>query len=100
MNITPIDDDFLFVFQDHVTSTGYFREKSKGGIIFAESQLTASQNSTHAKIAEIKYVGPKCTLKPGTTVVIEPYKWTPQFEIEGQTLWKSNEQYVLCLADE
>lgn len=100
MNITPVDDDILFEFTDHVTSLGYFREKTKGGIILAESLITASSNSKYSKIGTVKHVGPKCKeVKPGMTVVIEALKWTPQFEIDGKTLWKTNETFVLGIAD-
>lgn len=101
MNLNPVDTDILFEFTDHVTSLGYFREKTKGGIIMAESQITAASNSQHAKTAIVKHIGPNCeVVKPGMKVIIEPLKWTPQFEIAGKTMWKTNEQYILAIVED
>lgn len=101
MKYTPIDNDILFQFTDHVTSLGFFREKTAGGIILAQSQLTAAQNSSHHKTAIVKSVGPKCVdIKEGMLVIIEALKWTPQFEVEGNTLWKTTEEYVMAVIED
>jgi len=100
MNIRPVNSDILFEFQDFVSTNGYFREQSRGGILIAQSQLTALQSSGDVRIATVVAVGPECTVvKEGMRVMIEPLKWTPQFEVNGKTLWKTDEEFIIGVVD-
>lgn len=102
MKLEPIEKDIIFAFHDHVTSAGFFKEKSQGGIIIAQSNVSSAQESDQARIGTIVAAGPGCEsfLTEGVKILIEPLKWTPQFEVDGKSYWKTNEQFVLGVVED
>jgi co-chaperonin GroES (HSP10) len=102
MNLNPIESDILFEFTDHVTSRGFFREKSGGGIIIAQTDYSSTKDSSElARIATVISTGPECKeVTTGMKVLITPLKWTPQFELNGKSIWKTTEEHILGIIEE
>lgn len=101
MNITPVETDILFEFADYVTKDGTFRETSQGGLIIAQTKLSATQESSkYARVVNVVSVGPNCTVvKPGMTVIVDTLKWTPQFEVNGKSMWKTTEEHIIGIVE-
>ena len=101
MKIAPIDSDILFEFSDHVTSRGFFREKTSGGIILAQTDVTSAKlTADNARLITVLSVGPKCKeVTPGMVVVVTPLKWSPQFEVNGKSVWKTTEEHILGIIE-
>lgn len=102
MKLNPVDSDILFEFTDLVTSSGFFREKTGGGIIIAQTGYSATKDSSElARTATVLSVGPKCKeISTGMKILITPLKWTPQFEMNGKPIWKTTEEFVLGVIEE
>jgi len=97
MNIRAIHNHILFQFLDRVTLKGEFEEERTAfGIIIPNSYDLSAKTSRWAKIISL---GPKCSdflRKEGCEILIENLKWTKGVPLEGQMLWKTDEDQLLA----
>ena len=97
MNIRAIHNHILFQFLDKVTLDGKFEEeKSQGGIVILSHFDTSAKTSRWAKIISL---GPKCSdflKKEDCEILIENLKWTKGVPLNGEMLWRTDEDMVLA----
>lgn len=83
-----------------------FKEKTKNGLFYKQSNvidvsmIQDYDQGSEAKIVEIVDVGPECSFKPGDNVLLEALMWTTGFNINGETVWKSDENHILAAVEE
>jgi hypothetical protein len=96
-SIRPLHRDFLFTFLNE-TRDGLFVNKHSSIIIVTPE--VASQG-TYARWARVYAVGDEIKdFKAGDIVCIQPSKWTLSINWEGQKLWKSDDEWVLAVAND
>ena len=100
MSFTTILDHVTFIFDDEVHD-GQFTEQQRGLIWLANQGKDFHQDTNLSRPARIVQVGPDVKfLKEGDHVIIELYKWTPGFKVDGKEYWRTEEQYVIAHIDD
>lgn len=97
MNIRAIHNQILFQFLDKVTFDGFFEEeKTSSGLVILGGFDTSAKTSRWAKIISL---GPACSKilkKEGCEILIENLKWTKGVPLDGEMLWKTDEDMLLA----
>ena len=97
MNIRAIHNHILFQFLDRVTSKGEFEEeRTQGGLIILSHFDTSAKTSRWAKIISL---GPKCSeilRREGCEILIENLKWTKGVPLDGEMVWRTDEDMLLA----
>lgn len=102
MKLEPIETDIIFKFCDRVNSNGFFQEKRQSGLIIPTTHQQALHDSGHlSRVVEVVAYGPKCSddIKNNNLLIVQAGMWTPQFEFNNELLWKTDEQYILGVAE-
>lgn len=95
--LKPIHKNIIFIFEDSVSATGSFKEKTDWGFEIKEDQ---TYGGNEHRIAKIVSTGPECTIvKPGMTVIIEALMWSNQFDIDGTQHWQTDETKIVAVID-
>jgi hypothetical protein len=92
-------NNLLFTFLDQTTGDkGKFVERSRGVIIVPV--LDSAQASSH-RWGKVQSVGSKVDgVQPGDYILIEALMWTPASSFNGEKIWKTNDEKVLCVTDD
>ncbi len=97
MNIRAIYNQILFQFVDKVNAKGQFEEaRSKGGIILIGGFDDSAKQPRWARIVSL---GPDCSDElrtSGCEILIENLRWNEGAKLDGQRLWKTDEDQVLA----
>lgn len=98
MKVTAIRNNILFEFLDDTRqSDGKFVERNRGIIMLGTIQ--ANQNSA-PRWGRALSVGPEVYgVQVGDFILVEAGKWTVGTEIDGQKMWKTDDQWVICTTD-
>jgi len=98
MAIRPLGNAFLFAFINETTE-GQFLQKNKGRILLTRPET--DKQGTYARWAKVLAVGNDVKdFKNGSIVLIQPGKWTVGFTHDGVKVWKSDDEWVIALADD
>ena len=97
MTIKAIHNHILFQFLDRVNFKGQFeKETSPSGIIL---QSNFDDSAKEARWAKVLTCGPEVSkelTEPGCEILIENLMWTPGVKFQGETIWRTDEDKVLC----
>lgn len=98
MKIIPIRNNILFEFLDETrASDGKFTERTRGSIFIGTVQNNQSSKPRWGKVLS---VGPDVYgVEEGDFILIEPGKWTIGTEVDGQKMWKTDDQCVICTSN-
>ena len=95
--IQAIQNNIIFQFTENVTQTRFVNNSASGIII---SQDDGNQ-TLYPRWGKALYVGPDVReIKPGDFILMEQGKWTLGFLIDDVRYWKTDEDKVICTADE
>ncbi len=96
--LEPIGNAILFTFLAD-QAEGKFIDSAKAGIIM--TNLDVSNQGKVPRWGRVVSVGPDvdADIQPGKFVLIEPLRWTIGFKYDGVQIWKTDNDQVLCLAD-
>lgn len=95
--IEAIQNNIIFQFVEDVTQTR-FVNKAASGILVASGD---GNQTVYPRWGKALHVGPDVReVKPGDYIMIEPGKWTFGFIVEDVRYWKTDEDKVICAADE
>lgn len=90
--ITALSNTILFTFVDQVNSQGMFeRENTETGIILNTS---VDDSAGQPRWANVKHVGPDCTVTPGQQILIPNLRWTNHIEVDGKKMWKTDQTQI------
>lgn len=98
MSITAIRNHIIFKFIDDIDNKGQFVEKKQGSIFIPGHH---SDSASRPRWATVVSVGPDVkspTLKSASCdILIENLRWTPGVEVEGQKVWRTDEDQILAI---
>jgi hypothetical protein len=97
MIIEAVRNYVVFTFVEDIYGDRFIN--SAGGAIILTSD--DKSQTTYPRWGKVVNVGPDVTeITPGEYVLIEPGKWTTHFFVDGLRYWKTDEDKILCTADE
>jgi hypothetical protein len=97
MIIEAVRNYVVFTFVEDIYGDRFIN--SAGGAIILTSD--DKSQTTYPRWGKVVNVGPDVTeITPGEYVLIEPGKWTTHFYVDGLRYWKTDEDKILCTADE
>ena|ERR1035437_1549760 len=97
MIIETVRNYVIFTFVEDITGDRFVNKTS--GPILVTSADTAQ--TTYPRWGLVTNIGPDVTvISIGEYILIDPGKWTSHFFVDGKRYWKTDEDMVLCTADE
>lgn len=95
--LEPLGDSILFTFKEEVVG-GQFVSESAGGLTIYRNYNDGLQTPRWATVIAI---GPdvKQDVAVGTTILIEPLKWTESFEHDDVQIWKTTFEWVMAVEE-
>lgn len=95
--IEAIQSNIIFKFTEDVTQTR-FVNKAASGILVTSGD---GNQTTQPRWGEALFVGPDVReVKVGDFILVEAGKWTFGFYVDKERYWKTDEDMVICAADE
>jgi co-chaperonin GroES (HSP10) len=96
--LNPIHKDVVFQFEEGVSASGTFKEKTDWGFEIKED---ATQGGDSHRIVNVIATGPECVnVQAGMKVVVEALMWTNQFDVNGSQYWKTDESKIIAIMDD
>jgi co-chaperonin GroES (HSP10) len=98
MKILPLRNNIMFCFLDETSgSKGKFTErKLASGIVLP----TLDSSQKLPRWGEVLAAGPESQVKPGEYILIESLMWTFGTEVDGQKMWKTDDQKIIMVTDD
>lgn len=96
--VHPLDANIMFRFlDDSGGGKGKFNDRTlASGIIIAQTDMQQKQ----PRWGEVLAVGPEATLKVGEYILVEGLMWTFGTEVDGQKMWKTDEDKIIFVTDD
>lgn len=97
-NIKPIRNHIIFQFiEEKVRHMGVaqFKETTDWGFEI----VRADESAGKARWVTVKVVGPEVPddIKPGMSVLVDTLKWTNEFEVDGESYWRTDSDCILAV---
>lgn len=97
MIIEAVRNYVIFTFVEEIYGERFVN--NSGGAIILMSDDKAQ--TTFPRWGKVTNVGPDVTdVKIDEFILIEPGKWTSNLFVDGKRFWKTDEDQILCTADE
>lgn len=96
--VHPINGNIMFRFLDESGGgKGKFNDRATAsGIIIAQTDMQQKL----PRWGEVLAVGPEATVKPGDYILVEGLMWTFGTEIDGQKMWKTDEEQIIVVTND
>lgn len=95
-SINPLKDSVIFTFLQG-TRHGHFKRETDWGFEVAGTDMDTSKD----RWGKVKLVGPDVKyVKPDDYILVESTKWTTGVEVEGETMWRTKEEFIMLTSDE
>jgi co-chaperonin GroES (HSP10) len=105
MKLRPIKNHIIFKFVDKIVVRSdlgkrrtQFQEETDSGIVLT----SFDESAKHPRWAIVEAVGPDVTDKniiAGSKVLIEGLKWTEAIEVDGDDVWRTDEEWLLAIEE-
>lgn len=99
MPVKAIRNHVIFKFEDELNSRKEFVETSSSGIILAGGH---QDSASRPRWGVVLSAGEDCideAIIVGARILIENLKWTIGIEVDGEMLWRTDENHILCVEE-
>lgn len=95
MNITPLHDSIIFVFEDDTNNKG-FSQTTESGIVYKSFDY----DTKTPRWGTVLKVGPDVKfVNVGDRILIESLRWTEGHKIDDElTIWRTTEESVIGIS--
>jgi len=96
MNIESVRNHIIFQFVEKNLYGRFINEAASGILISSED----TKQTNYPRWGKVVAVGPdEIEVSTDDYILIEPGKWTPRFQVDGQDYWKTDSFQVICASD-
>lgn len=97
--LTAIKDSIIFQFVQK-TVGDHFQEMTASGFTIMENKEKQLKIARWGKVLSVGKAVKSPEIVEGAYILIEPLMWTPNLAVEGEKIWRTTEEKVMCVADE
>lgn len=103
-HVDVLDTKIICQFEDEINrgKRNTFHEKSEGGIILHQNEVTSFDKGTKdPRWCVVVKVGPEVMedIQPGTRILVTPMMWTRLSRYKGESFVRTEERHVLAIGE-